>query len=176
MTIRDNYWANDDGLVIGFGTNKPATGVTSKVGVAGYTGELHLDIVAKDLLAVGSLSVGDYQGAARLPDDVYIVSVDLYVETLFAGSSGVLDVGTFGWTTGGAGTVNTLTTIDVDGLVQAEVISGKLGVVGIVAPTNAAGQLDTIVDGSGSNIIIAPTLKSGSFSAGKATLVIKYKQ
>ena len=186
MTIRDNYWANDDGLVIGFGTNKPATNVASKIGVAGVSGELTMEIVAKDLLAVGSLSVGDLQGAPRLPDDVIITGVDLIVTEVFAGSSGVLDVGTFRWVTGGNGTANSITTIDVDSIIDGEVITSKLANLGVIGtgvstltatvPTAVGASVGRSVEGSGDSIVIAPSLASGSFSGGKATLVVQYKQ
>jgi len=176
MSTRKNYWNNPDGLTVGFGPRVTQVNVGTKTNIQGNEGEYVIDVVADKLVASGSLVVGDYDGAPKLPDGAIVTGVELFVEEVFAGSSGTLDVGTFGFVTGGDGTPNSITTIDADGVIDAEVITSKLDTLGKVTLTNSGAQIGASVDASGNSYFFAPSINSGTFTAGKAKVVVKYKQ
>jgi hypothetical protein len=171
MTIRDNYWTNDDGLTIGFGTNKSATGVASKIGVSGFEGELAIEIIGTEVPAAGAISGGLASFGATLPVGSVITGTSMIISEAFtSGGSATLNVGAYGLKSSD----NTLVNGDIDGIVDG-FAKGSL-TVGEVAPTAGAQVNTAVASADGNSLVLVASYETAAFTAGKGTLIVKYAQ
>ena len=171
MTIRDNYWTNDDGVTIGFGTSKPATSVATKIGVSGFEGEIALDLVWNEIPAVGDISGLDASFGATLPVGTVITGTSMIVSTAFLSAGAAkLNVGAYGLKSADNTLVNGTVDGIVDGFAKASLVIGE------VAPTAGAQVNTAVASADGNSLVFIPSWEGAVFTAGKGTLIIKYAQ
>jgi len=181
MSIRDSYYVNDDGLVVGFGTRKSEQNTPSTGNRAGQYGEITMDIVATELellaTVVAAGGAGDYASAAKLPSGSSFVGAKLTINEDFTSSGApTLEVGTYSWNEDTGALIEIDDSAFVSAAVKAELTKKTIhkgtnpvdGATGFDLPINSA---DT-----SQSVVIVPTKKTADvFSAGKAQLVITYK-
>jgi hypothetical protein len=160
---REEYWTNQDGLVVGFGQRDVSENSAKKIAVEGAVEELVLDLNdAVELEDTQDVSGNAIVNGAEIPAGSLIVSATLVVTEAFAsGGAAVLDVGTYNADTGAA--------VDDDGLIEAAAL-GALGADAVV--TGAGGQVGAVV---GERVKVAATFDAAAYTAGKARVVIKYQ-
>lgn len=159
-----NYWANDDGLVVGFGTR---TSEDQRAGVTRTAGEKNQYVVEfeYDDLPQGSSTVDKDLSYARLPDNALIL--DAYLEVLEAFGGGTsYDIG-LDKTDG--------TAIDADGLWDALALA-DINAVGerSVARTHGGTESGTLLDAAITDPAVLIVTATGTFTKGRARVVIEY--
>ena len=170
-------WVNKDGLVVRFGAKDVVeeNAVPAQARTAGQEQEVAFYITGTSLAVTGS-TVPD-ERSAMLPAGATIQGVYLQVDEAFAvASSAAFALGT--WTT--AGTTNTggadsdglftVATANVAAILDADLTPRVLPVAG--STPNASGAL--VGTRLSANFYVAASATTGSFTAGKARVVIRY--
>lgn len=149
---RASSWTNADGLVVGFGANIPERNVAGVYDTDGAVKEAHLAITYQS------------SGAAiELPAGAVVLDAVLKVGTAWAGGTKVeLGDGTDpdGWISATQGAVANLTT-------GATIVAGGAYAIGDAATNRGLGKVYASAD----TLDVAIT---GSFTAGTATIVVRY--
>jgi len=163
MSAREEYWSNQDGLVVGFGQRDVSCNSAKKIAVEGAVEELVLDLTDATLLEDVQATDGNaVVNGSEIPAGSLIVSAVLVVTEAFtSGGAAVLDVGTYDADTGVA--------VDDDSLIAAEAL-GNLGANAVV--TGAGADIGAVVT---QRVKIAATFDTAAYTAGKARVVIKYQ-
>ena len=159
MAKRDNTWTNQDGLYVGFGTRKVETGTGSNHGGSSAIRTMTLRIKGADLKDV--VAAADLENAAVIPNDSVILSANLFVTTAFVGVNAVLDIGTYKAADN---------TVEDDDGIDAAIATATLVID--YAVLCDGGDIGTVVTGSGYKI--AASYDTAAFTAGEATLVVRY--
>jgi hypothetical protein len=159
MAKRDNTWTNQDGLYVGFGTRKAESNTGSNHGGSSAIRTMTLKIVGSELS--DAVAAADLENAAVIPADSVILSANLFVTTAFAGVNAVLDIGTY--------KAADNTAEDDDGI-DAAIATATL--VDNYAVACDGADIGTVVTGSGYKI--AASYDTAAFTAGEATLVVRY--
>lgn len=163
-------WVNADGLTVNFGNDQAVAAKAGQVSTAGEEQQLVVRIVGADVPATDA-PVSIYAG---IPQNAIIISAELYVTTAFVGVNATLDIGLM--SDDGDGTY---TTLDDDGL-DAAIATTALDTL------NGADDY-TLCDGAligtrpaavagGRDFLVSYGYNTAAFTAGEATLVIKYKK
>lgn len=159
-----NYWENDDGLVIGFGARSIEGKRGGNVRTSGEK-EQYVVEFSYDDLPEGTALVGADGSYVRLPDNALILDAYLEVLEAFAGGTSY-DIG-LDQADG--------TAIDVDGLWDALVLAdinavGARSVASAHAGTNSGALTNAAITDPAVLIVTA----TGSFTAGRARVVVEY--
>lgn len=160
MSTRNEKWTNKDGLYVGFGTRKVETNVGKMTSSGGPEQEFVAKIYGPDL--TDAVAAADLENAAVIPAGSLIQSATLFVQTPFAGSNAVLDIGVYN------GTTNAV--VDDDGI-DAAIAVTALDAEGDTI-TCDGDDIGTVVAAAGAKI--AASFDTAAFTAGEATLVVKY--
>lgn len=154
---RNNYWTNDDGLVVGFGARDSETELAARTRTAGEVQELVMDIVGVNL--TDATTPANLPSSAFIPANSLIVEADLIVDEAFAGATAVLDIGTY----------------EVDGtIIDDDGIDAAIAVGALTADTLIAcdgGQVGTVIT---QDAYLGATNDTADFTAGTAKLVVKF--
>ncbi len=153
---RSNYWTNDDGLKVGFGTRTPEDKIGGVTRVAGNVKEVVLDFNYDDLPGAGG---SDLQ-VLSIPAGSQIIGSKLNVKTAAAG-----------------GTSYTIGLVEADGTaIDADGLHTALQLV--TASLTAGAWLDgggaligASIGSADGQIVVGAT---GTFTAGAYRLVIEY--
>lgn len=157
---RDAYWTNADGLVVGFGTREVEKNSAGKVATSGAVEELVLRINDATALADTVAATDDaIVHGAEIPADSLILSADLFVTTAFAGATATLDIGVY---------QRDGTIVDDDGI-DAAIAVATLADNAVVSCDGA--DVGTV---TATAVKIACSYDTAAFTAGAATLVIRY--
>jgi len=158
---RDNYWTNQDGLVVGFGPHTADEGVSTQGSVKGNIQQVVLKIKGTELVDAGAPNAQYLASSVVIPVDAYLVSARLFVTTAFtSGGSAVLDIGVY----------------DVD----ADAIEDDDGIDSAIAVATLVDNFDVACDGALVGSVLAQNSKiyasydTAAFTAGEATLVVEY--
>lgn len=158
---RDNYWTNQDGLVVGFGPHTADEGVSTQGSVKGNIQQVVLKIKGTELVDAGAPNAQYLASSVVIPVDAYLVSARLFVTTAFtSGGSAVLDIGVY----------------DVD----AGAIEDDDGIASAIAVATLVDNYDASLSGDMVGTVLAQNSKiyasydTAAFTAGEATLVVEY--
>lgn len=151
---RSNYWTNDDGLKVGFGTRTPEDKIAGLTRTAGAVEQVVLDFDYDDLPVVG----GSDTQVLSIPAGSQIVSSKLNVKTAAAGGTSY-NIGLYQ----ADGTV-----IDADGI-DAGVLTAALTAGAWIE--NDGALVGASIGSAAGQIVVAAT---GTFTAGSYRLVIEY--
>jgi hypothetical protein len=163
MSAREEYWSNQDGLVVGFGQRDVSCNSAKKIAVEGAVEELVLDVTDATLLEDTQAVDGNaLVNGAEIPAGSLIISATLVVTEAFtSGGAAVLDVGTYDADSGAA--------VDDDSLIAAEAL-GNLSLNAVI--TGAGADVGAVVT---QRVKLAATFDTAVYTAGKARVVIKYQ-
>lgn len=163
-------WVNSDGLTVRFGNEQAAVAKTGRVSTAGEDQQLVVLINGVDV-PTADAPISIYSG---IPQNAIILSAELYVTTAFVGAGATLDVGL--WSDDGDGTY---TVVDDDGLIAALATTSMDTLNGADDYQTGGGALvglrPTAVTG-GRDFLVSYGYNTAAFTAGVATLVIKYRK
>jgi len=154
---KDNYWTNDDGLVVGFGRRTTEDNVAGALNTGGDIEEqLVLDIVATEL--TDSDEPVNYEQGAKIPANAHIRDAVLVTNEAFtSGGSGVLDIGT----------VKSDGTFSDDDGIDSAIALGTLTAAAVVDCDGA--QVNTVVT---EDLWLAATYDTAAFTGGTAKLYV----
>lgn len=158
---KQNYWDNDDGLTVGFGTRTTENNLGGALQTGGdVEGQIVLDIVATDL--TDSDVPTNFEQGAKIPANSHIRDAVLVTNAEFTSDgSAVLDIGT----------VSSDGTFDDDDGIDAAVALGDLGADAVVDCDGA--QVGTVIT---EDLWLAATYDTAEFTAGNARLYVTYVQ
>ncbi len=164
MSAREEYWSNQDGLVVGFGQRDVSCNSAKKIAVEGAVEELVLDLtdatVLEDVQAVDGNAVVN---GSEIPAGSLIVSATLVVTEAFtSGGAAVLDIGTYD--------ADSAAAVDDDSIFAA-VALGALSLNAVIV-ASAGADIGAVVT---QRVKIAATFDTAAYTAGKARVVIKYQ-
>jgi hypothetical protein len=177
---RNNFWVNDDGLAIGFGTRTSVEQGATTVNKGGNTYEMTL--VVPDLLPVAGVvgtdatayTAGSYSNAAFIPALATVQKVTIVTDTV-AASTGAADI-LLGLYTIHA-TTGALVVVDADGLVDAgSSVLADFSVVGetmIIDKATGGTYVGKKTVGA-SPVLIAAITATEVYSAGALTFIVEY--
>lgn len=156
---RQNYWANSDGLAVGFGTHTVDRNVPGKTNTRGVQQEIVLAIHGSDVPDVTPTGL-TIVNSPIIPTDSLLLSATLFVTTTFVGATATLDIGTY----------NPITAAitDDDG-VDVAIAVATLVDNAVVACDGA--QIGTVLTAPA---VIYASYDTAAFTAGQATLVVRY--
>jgi len=158
------FWTNDDGLNIRFGNEKGKSLNQGKVSTAGDVQEVIVSFTYEDLTTSDAV-IGTYPGIA-VPAGARIESASVYVTTPWVGGTSVA-LGTFVADGSGGFTVE-----DANGLMDAtDGATANLVADAKIDDANAA-----LVGTSVSADSYVSGKRAGTYTAGAADLVIKYRK
>tara|TARA_R110000744_G_scaffold253939_1_gene369630 strand:+ start:49 stop:573 length:525 start_codon:yes stop_codon:yes gene_type:complete len=166
-------WVNNDGLEVRFGSSKADLRLGGRLSTFGAMQELRVKILGTSVPAQGTVIANVLDKKVTFPSNSYLdaVTTQLYVDTAFtSGGSATLDIGTMGDDGDG-----TYTVIDDDGI-DAAIAVATLALDFDVVPNGA--QMGTSpVNGvsAAQPIAIAYGFNAAAFTAGAATLILKYR-
>ena len=159
MANRDSNWTNKDGLVVGFGTRSVESTFSAKPSVKSYVQEIVCRVKGADL--ADAVVTEQLVHAPVIPAGAHIQSATLYVKTAFAGTNAVMDIGLYNL----AGTA-----------VNDAGIDAAIAVTAIDADDDEVAcdgaLVGTVVDVA---CKVGVTYDTAAFTAGDATLVLKYQ-
>lgn len=158
MSKRDEVWTNEDGLYVGFGTRKAEKNTGGAHASRGAIQTQTVKLYGPDM--GDAVAASDLENAARIPQDALLLSADLFVTTAFAGATATLDIGIYDAADDSA--------VDDDG-VDAAIAVGTLTDNAVVA---CDGALVGTVMAQESKI--GASYDTAAFTAGEATLVVRY--
>lgn len=159
MSTRNAKWTNKDGLYVGFGTRQVEVNTGTFTSSGGPEQEFAMKIYGPRLN--DAVAAADLENAAVIPQGALIQSATLFVTTAFAGSNAVLDIGVYN--------ASTNAVVDDDGI-DAAIAVGSLGAGAVVACDGAV--IGALAASPGYKV--AASYDTAAFTAGEATLVIKY--
>ena len=162
------YWTNSDGLRVEFGT-RTSDPVPGPQGYEGVETEVRVEIVGTDL-STAPLD-RDIAHGAILPSGATLTSGNLYVTEAFdsAGDAATLTIGTYKVSDG--------TADDADGISGTTIAQTELDFIGDLVVMD--GAQFAAAGGSTSRVLaqddyIGVIYETAAYTAGKATLVLKY--
>lgn len=159
---RDNYWLNQDGLVVGFGTRSMSTNVAVRSNdTDGDVNRLIMRVVGEDVPAAAAATDDGLSSGAVIPAGATILGATFTVIEAFVGANAVLDIGTYNATTKAQ--------IDADGVDALAV--ANIDAVGDVVTCDGA-DLNTVL--SVPNQIAVELTDANAFTAGEGILVLEY--
>lgn len=159
---RDNYWLNEDGLVVGFGTRTTSTNVGTKVNDAdGPYNTLVMRVKGEDVPAAAAATDDGLASGAVIPSGAVIISASFEVLEAFAGANAVLDIGTYNATTKAAvaaAGIDSLAVANIDAVGDTIACDGAGVGAATAVPTQIAVELTN----------------ANAFTAGEGILTVKY--
>lgn len=163
MSAREEYWSNQDGLVVGFGQRDVSCNSAKKIAVEGAVEELVLDLTDATLLEDTQAVDGNaVVNGSEIPAGSLIVSATLVVTEAFtSGGAAVLDIGTYD--------ADSAAAVDDDSIFAA-VALGALGANAVVV--GAGADIGAVVT---QRVKVAATFDTQAYDTGKARVVIKYQ-
>lgn len=159
-----NYWENDDGLVVGFGTRVSEGKRGGNVRTSGEKDQYVVEFSYDDLPEGGALVDAD-GSYVRLPDNALVLDAYLEVLEAFAGGTSY-DIG-LDEADG--------TAIDVDGLWD-DLVLADINAVGerSVARAHGGTNSGTLLDAAITDPAVLIVTATGTFTAGRARVVVEY--
>lgn len=153
------YWSNDDGLVVSFGTkDRVKKGRIASMG--GDIQTLTLDIVGTEL--GDTASTAHLEGAASIPAGAHLFAATLHVTTVFtSGGAATLDLGVYN--------SSTQAIIDEDGI-DVDIALTAIDAVGDTITCDGA-LVDTIL---ANDSTFAASYETAAFTDGIGKLIVEY--
>jgi len=152
-------WLNADGLYIKYGVDEAVQNTGGGVKAFGKTQLVEFTVTAADLTAsVGS--VGFLSDTVFLPKNAYIESVEIFVETAFAGAGATLDIGLY--------KKDRTTALSANGLAAA------VATASLTAGASVAGAGALVKTRTAEPALITYRKNTANFTAGKAVIRINY--
>lgn len=160
-------WVNNDGLEVRFGNSQAALEENGKYSVHGEEDELVFVINGTDVPSADA----PITKRVTIPSGSYITSATLVVGTAFtSGGAATLDIGTFVDDNDG-----TYSVLDADGIDAAIAVASLTADASIAC--NGAQINTTVTDATnGLPIVVSYGYNTAAFTAGKAELIVKYRQ
>lgn len=159
MANRAHTWTNKDSLYVGFGTRKTEANTGSNHGGRSAIRTQTVKIRASEL--GDTVAAATLENAAIIPADALLLSANLFVTTSFVGATAVLDIGTYK-------AADNL--VEDDDGIDAAIATATL-VAGYAVACDGA-DINTVVTGEGFKI--GASYDTAAFTAGEATLVVRY--
>jgi len=169
---RNEYWANQDGLNVGFGVRTGADGYLVDANSAGIVKSGVMRIVLADLEdtdSVTAVSPGFGRGnAIHLTRGSLIIDANL-VTTVVTAGTGTLDIGTYDFDS------SSITVDDADGI-DVDIAAADFNALGEVVQCNGAlvNALIQVGATSNSDVVVIAAFQTSAFTAGEAELHLKW--
>jgi hypothetical protein len=156
---RNSLWTNSDGLVVGFGTRDVESTGSAKVSLGGRRQQVVFKITGTDL-ADSDVSA-QLVNAVVIPAGSILESAKLFVESVFAGATAVLDIGIYKASDG--------TAVDDDGVDAAIAVTSIDGDGDIIACDGALIGTELAFDSK-----LGASYDTAAFTSGVAYVTVEF--
>lgn len=159
-------WANNDGLLVRFGTSEGEAQFVGEYRGHGRLHEVEVEVLFSKLddVAVGTEQI--LSDTVRIPATAHVESATFYVETAFdsAGDTATLTFGLID--------EDRSTAYDADGI-DATIAETAIDAIGDTITCDGA-VINTTISNGGVPLLVTATVGTEAFTAGKGWLTLRY--